>query len=82
MKPTTGNMMADSDDGNAGILTVPDKLPTVRITAPVDGQQFVPGQLVTFEGNAFDADDGPLGDASLPWSPISAAPWASDRCST
>ena len=50
------------------ILTAaaPNVPPTVTITAPADGSQFVEGTNVAFSGNAGDAEDGDV-TADLEW---------------
>ncbi|QRN99952.1 PKD domain-containing protein [Archangium violaceum] len=45
----------------------PDAAPTVHILSPQDGASLSGGTL-TLEGEASDAEDGPLRDASLRWS--------------
>jgi len=55
------------DDSN-GTFTVTSKLPTILSVAPISGTTYVVSQTVTFEGSAFDAEDGFLPDARLQWS--------------
>jgi hypothetical protein len=54
------------DDSN-GTFTVTFKLPTITSIAPISGTTYVVSQTVTFEGSAFDPEDGVLGDAQLNW---------------
>lgn len=55
------------DDSN-GTFTVTFKLPTILSVTPISGTAYVVSQTVTFEGSAFDAEDGFLPDARLQWS--------------
>ncbi|HMQ34659.1 MAG TPA: PQQ-dependent sugar dehydrogenase [Chloroflexaceae bacterium] len=41
--------------------------PQPQILTPADGATFVTGQAITLSGSATDAEDGPLGPASLSW---------------
>jgi hypothetical protein len=43
-------------------------LPVPLIVNPAPNAYFAPGQMVTFEGNATDVEDGPLSGSSLEWS--------------
>ncbi len=54
------------DDSN-GTFTVTFKSPKITSIAPVSGTQYVLSQTTTFEGSAFDPEDGVLGDARLNW---------------
>jgi hypothetical protein len=62
-----------SDGALSGIadsepFAVPTKAPLAEIVLPSDNATFFPAQPITFVGNAYDAEDGVLGDAALQWS--------------
>jgi hypothetical protein len=54
-------------DASNGTFTVTSKLPRITSIAPVSGTTYVVSQTVTFEGGAFDVEDGLLPDAKLQW---------------
>ncbi|HET7088809.1 MAG TPA: Ig-like domain-containing protein, partial [Anaerolineae bacterium] len=55
-------------DASDGVFSVPLKLPEIISIEPPSGATYVVSQTVTFEGVAFDVEDGLLGDAQLQWS--------------
>jgi len=57
-----------SFDDSDGVFTVTSKLPRIISISPVSGTNYIVSQTITFEGSAFDPDDGVLSDASLQWS--------------
>ncbi|ANT63381.1 hypothetical protein AYJ57_23130 (plasmid) [Salipiger sp. CCB-MM3] len=52
---------------NPVVITVGDA-PEVTINTPLDGQTFRAGDVLTFTGSAFDAQDGTLSGADVFWS--------------
>jgi hypothetical protein len=72
----SGKRVAESYDGDqngAPLLYVEyltgaaNQAPTATVTAPAGGSTFSSGELITFDGNAIDAEDGDL-TAGLSWS--------------
>jgi len=66
---TTGGeegMTGPSSDGGAG-GTPSDEAPSATIVAPDDGESFLEGEEITFEGSAEDPEDGALEGGSLAW---------------
>lgn len=62
---TNGNGMATS---NVATLTVTtDAPPTPTILLPSGGATYAAGDVITFSGQATDAEDGSLGAAALSW---------------
>lgn len=61
-------------DASDGVFTVPDKTLAVRLTSPVDGAHYIPGQSVALIGQAYDVEDGALHGAALAWSSDVAGP--------
>ena len=55
------------EDVSDGTFTVPDKRPQAKILSPADGEVFVPGQAIGFEGMAIDLEAGSLSGPSLAW---------------
>ena len=55
-------------DETDGPISVPDQVPFVVISNPSNGQAFVPGALIVFQGSAIDMEDGTLPDEALVWS--------------
>lgn len=55
-------------DETDGPISVPDQVPFVVISNPSNGQAFVPGGLIIFQGSATDMEDGTLPDEVLVWS--------------
>ena len=55
-------------DETNGPISVPDQAPFVVISNPSNGQAFVPGALIIFQGSATDMEDGTLPDGALVWS--------------
>lgn len=49
-------------------ISVPDQAPFVVISNPTNGQTFIPGALIVFQGSATDMEDGTLPDEALVWS--------------
>ena len=47
--------------------TGPNNPPDATIISPSDGAIFTEGDTISFEGSAFDFEDGPLDDAVLTW---------------
>jgi hypothetical protein len=56
-----------ASDRSDRTFTVPVKPPRVSIAAPGDETEVVEGQPITFVGNAFDLQDGPLVPSQLEW---------------
>ncbi len=52
---------------SAGLFTVADKAPVVRIGSPAAGAHYVPGQPVALIGQARDVEDGTLTGEALQW---------------
>lgn len=48
-------------------FAVPRKLPTAEILAPTPGDRFLKGDTVTFEGFAYDIDEGMLRGETFTW---------------
>ena len=57
-----------SNDASDGTFSVGFKLPEIVSIEPISGTTYVLSQTVTFEGVAFDVEDGLLGDTQLQWS--------------
>ncbi|MCP3981527.1 MAG: PKD domain-containing protein [bacterium] len=61
------------DDGNGGVDTQTVRIvsdntrPVAQITTPADGASFVAGQVVSFDGQATDTEDGALACAAFVW---------------
>lgn len=49
------------------MLTVPNRAPSVAITAPADGSSHVAGDAITFRAAATDPDDGFLSAGAVEW---------------
>lgn len=61
----------DSDGGSATdriAVTIENNPPVATITSPSDGESFLVGLGVAFEGTAVDPEDGTLSGAALEWS--------------
>ncbi len=52
----------------SGTVYIETKSPAVTLTSPADGATFYPAQLVTFQGSAYDPEDGQLSGSDLTWS--------------
>jgi hypothetical protein len=59
---------ANTAQADSAPVAVAVKPPQVAITLPADQLHVQWGQLVNFSGEAFDPQDGSLGDTSLEWS--------------
>ncbi len=75
----TGKFRVVASDGantafaDSASFTMADKPPVVAITLPSSNIQTRYGQVVNFSGEALDAQDGTLADASLTWSSAAGA---------
>ena len=66
MNGMLNNWSINLSNGNA-VLPPANTAPTINITSPTGGSSFNQGDLVSFNGNASDVEDGNL-SASLSWS--------------
>src|SRR5262249_47419791 len=55
-----------SDDSDAP-FTVPNRIPSAKITEPTGGITIAVGQTLTLEGDAYDVDTGTMTDDQLQW---------------
>lgn len=63
------------EDMSSNALTVPDRVPQVKIAYPASGDQFEEGEIFSLFGAAYDPEDGILMDESLVWT-LDSAPLA------
>ena len=55
-------------DETSAVITIPNHAPEPLITNPVENGIYPPGDLIVFNGSAFDMEDGTLTDSALVWS--------------
>lgn len=57
-----------AEDSSDKTFRVPNKRPTVKIVNPIEGTFSNPGQMVRFQANGQDLEDGRLDDDAFSWS--------------
>ncbi len=60
--------MNTGQDDSDSLFTIAKKSPEPIIISPVDNTSFFLNELIIFEGEGFDFEDGPLEDDSFSWS--------------
>lgn len=63
----TDNLGATATASEVIRVLPPNNSPIATITSPADNSIFPQGDVITFSGNGFDPEDGPLTGASLIW---------------